>query len=120
MLMILHRDIWDLPKGMLEKNENVKECAVREVTEETGVKNLTAGEELCVTHHTYPQDGRTVLKHTHWFEMTSADDGLSVLAPQLEEEITKAEWLGGESLRKALENTYASVREIIETATGCR
>ncbi|MBQ7222549.1 MAG: NUDIX domain-containing protein [Bacteroidales bacterium] len=121
VLMILHRNIWDLPKGMLEQNETVRECAVREVREETGVRNLTAGKEICVTHHTYLSGGVPILKHTHWFEMVCNDEeAVTELVPQVEEEITKAAWLSGDSLKKAMENTYASIRDVLDIANGCR
>ena len=37
-LFIYRNDKWDLPKGKVEKNEKVKEAAVREVEEECGIK----------------------------------------------------------------------------------
>src|SRR4051812_48020306 len=40
MLFIFRRGKWDLPKGKLEEGEDLEECAVREVEEETGLKNV--------------------------------------------------------------------------------
>ena len=38
-LFIFRNNKWDLPKGRLEKNENLEVAAVREVEEETGVRS---------------------------------------------------------------------------------
>ena len=37
--LLIHRNgLWDLPKGKMERNEDIRSCALREVEEETGVK----------------------------------------------------------------------------------
>ena len=46
VLLIFRRGKWDLPKGKLDDNESLVECAVREVQEETGLKNLETGKEI--------------------------------------------------------------------------
>ncbi|MEM4152741.1 MAG: NUDIX domain-containing protein [Candidatus Pacearchaeota archaeon] len=35
-----YKEMWDFPKGNIEKNESEKEAAVREVKEETGIVDL--------------------------------------------------------------------------------
>ena len=40
VLLIYRRTMWDLPKGHIEKNETPETCALREVSEETGLKKL--------------------------------------------------------------------------------
>ncbi len=35
-----HGNSWSLPKGHVEKGENIKEAAQREITEETGITDL--------------------------------------------------------------------------------
>ncbi len=37
-LLMKHKDRWDLPKGHTEKGETIKQCAIREFEEETGLK----------------------------------------------------------------------------------
>ena len=39
-LIIKRNDVWDLPKGKLEKGEDFETAALREVKEETGLKKL--------------------------------------------------------------------------------
>ena len=41
ILFIYRNKKWDLPKGKSEKNENISQTALREVIEETGIKNLS-------------------------------------------------------------------------------
>jgi 8-oxo-dGTP pyrophosphatase MutT (NUDIX family) len=41
VLFIYRNNKWDLPKGGIEKGEEIEETAIREVEEETGVKGLT-------------------------------------------------------------------------------
>ena len=40
LLFIFRNNKWDLPKGRIEKREQVREAAIREVQEETGVDGL--------------------------------------------------------------------------------
>ena len=68
-LFIYRNDKWDLPKGKVEKNERVKEAAVREVEEECGIKVDKLGDKICKTYHVYINKGDVVLKKTHWFDM---------------------------------------------------
>lgn len=112
VLFILRNGVWDLPKGKIEKGEKKKMAALREVEEETGIENLALGGKLQTTFHIYQHKGKNVLKVTYWYEMTS--DFLGVLEPQLEEGITKVEWLNSVQQNKAMENTYGNIRLLLE------
>ena len=48
VLFIYRNDKWDLPKGKLEKNESIENAALREVEEETGVKNLQLEKKISI------------------------------------------------------------------------
>lgn len=110
-LFIFRNGKWDLPKGKREKGESMKECAVREVEEECGIKNLVLKEKLCVTYHTYFQEERTVLKHTGWYAMES--DDTRPLVPQTEEGITEVRWINKKNFDIVLANTYESIKEVL-------
>ncbi|MBC8510392.1 MAG: NUDIX domain-containing protein, partial [Cryomorphaceae bacterium] len=69
LLMIFRNNKWDLPKGKLEQNENIKECAIREVQEECGILGLSILNTLQDTYHTYEINGKKILKRTYWFAM---------------------------------------------------
>lgn len=111
MLFILRLGKWDLPKGKIEKGEEIKEAAIREVEEECGIGELTIVSELSPTYHTYSLKGQPILKRTHWFLMQTSDDG--ELIPQFEEDIEKAVWVNENDLTEQMTNTYNSIRDVL-------
>lgn len=111
-LFIFRNKKWDLPKGKVEKEEGMKEAALREVEEECGVKIFTNDEKLCKTYHVYTLGSKLVLKKTNWYSMTVK--GEPKLIPQKEEGITKASWLSKLELNQVLKNTYPSIVQVLE------
>lgn len=110
-LFIYRSGIWDLPKGKIDKDESVRDCALREVEEETGVKELSIVEDLKSSYHIYWHKKEWYLKRTYWFFMETSST--EALKPQLEEEITEAQWMNYEECREALKKTFRSLRESI-------
>ncbi len=111
-LFIYRLDRWDLPKGKIEKGEGIEIAAVREIEEECGISGLAIQKQLQDTYHVYRFKDQLILKQTYWFELTSSYSG--ELIPQLEEDITKVEWLTvAEIENKVLANTYASIKELL-------
>ena len=121
ILFIKRLGKWDLPKGKAEKGESPQETALREVMEECGLKTQPAiTGELLHTYHIYHRDGHYVLKHTVWYAMRyNGDDSLR---PQADEDITDAVWMPQSRLNIALQNTYESVRQVLDQwlANGSR
>ncbi|MFY0607144.1 MAG: NUDIX domain-containing protein [Cyclobacteriaceae bacterium] len=111
ILLIFRKGRWDIPKGKLEKKEKKRECAAREVEEETGVK-VKIERKIKATWHTYTANKKYVLKKTHWYVMKCMDD--SKLAPQEEEGIEKVSWMNLAELRSALYNSYRSIRAVMQ------
>lgn len=112
-LLMIHRfGKWDLPKGKIEKNEQIKPAAIRECTEETGLGKVSIVRELESTHHIYEIDYKPMLKRTFWFEMEAESD--NQLKPQLEEGIEQARWMNREEVAEAMKNTYESLKDLIE------
>ncbi|MEQ8583260.1 MAG: NUDIX hydrolase [Marinoscillum sp.] len=111
ILLIYRKDRWDIPKGKLDKGENKRDCAIREVEEETGVK-VTIEKKINATWHTYINKEKYVLKKTHWYVMRCLDD--THLAPQAEEGIDEVRWMTLTELRAALYNSYRSIRVVIQ------
>ena len=111
-LFIFRNKKWDLPKGKVEKDEKMKEAALREVEEECGVKIFTNDEKLCKTYHVYTLGSKLVLKKTNWYSMTVK--GEPKLIPLKEEGITKASWLSKLELNQVLKNTYPSIVQVME------
>jgi len=112
-LFIFRHDKWDLPKGKLDKKERPDEGAVRECMEECGLKKIELKDFLMNTYHVYPYKGNWAIKKTWWYNMKSNE---THLVPQLDENITLAEWKGKEDMPAILKNTYSNIRDIIAAA----
>lgn len=117
LLMIFRRGKWDLPKGKLDAGENIADCALREVSEETGLDNLTLDKHLCDSYHIYVQDGEQYLKQTVWYTMHASS--AEKLRPQKEENILEARWVTEKEMSLFAGRTYEAIREVLKTA-GCR
>ncbi len=114
ILLIERKGRWDLPKGKLDPGEKPAQAALREVKEETGIKDLVLGSKLLETFHVYTERKVRVLKCTHWYTMSSA--GKDTLVPQAEEQITRVKWTGAEKLPLRLQNTYPNILDVFQSA----
>ncbi|MBL7933413.1 MAG: NUDIX domain-containing protein [Bacteroidia bacterium] len=116
-LFIRRHNRWDLPKGKLEKNEGIKEAAVRECEEECGIKRLTILKELPSTFHIYPFKNAHALKQSYWFYMTT--DYSEKLVPQVEESITEVRWFSRKEIEsEILKDTYYTIRDVTLAGLG--
>lgn len=113
-LLISRNGLWDLPKGHQDPGEPIEVTALREVCEETGIRDMELRELICITNHCYRRDGIWHLKHTWWYDMLHTDP--TDLTPQLEEDIAKAAWVARSSLPPFLLNTYPSIAEVFREA----
>ena len=113
-LVIERHGVWDLPKGKLEKGEDFEATALREVEEETGLKGLKVMQPLVSTYHTYWLPKHHVLKETMWFGMDYPGQEEPVL--QVEEGITGFRWASPGETGFILENSYASILDVLKTA----
>lgn len=114
VLLIFRRGKWDLPKGKLDEGETLEACAVREVQEETGLSKATIEKPLTITWHTYQQDGKLILKESHWYLMhTPAEEKLT---PQEDEDIESCIWVPLEDLQAYMQNTHPSILDVIEAS----
>lgn len=114
-LLIFRRGSWDLPKGKIDPGESPEEAAVREVQEETGLKQVSLHELIATTYHTYrhKKDGR-VLKPTYWYRMSAPEQALT---PQAEEGIEQAVWqpIGAFLNQKGL-TVYPNIVDVLRQA----
>ncbi len=108
VLFIYRNDKWDLPKGKVDKGETIKQAAIREVEEETGVKGLKIENFLKTTYHIFKRNGVYKLKEVHWFAMKTSYTG--ELVGQKSEGIEKVKWKGPKKIQKALENSYTNIK----------
>jgi len=115
MLWILRNGHWDLPKGKVEIGEKLKEAAIREVEEETGISNLKITHDLETTYHTYEIDGVVHLKTTFWYAMEhSAGDSNGV--PQAIEGITEVGWKSLPIEDSIWKSSFGSIKIVVEDA----
>ncbi|MDR6403886.1 MULTISPECIES: NUDIX hydrolase [Chryseobacterium] len=121
ILFIKRLGKWDLPKGKMEKGESREESAVREIEEETGLKDVELVQFINTTYHIYVErNGDKVLKCTHWFEMNF--DGEDTSKPQSEEGITEVAWkkttqIEEEVFPSTFKNIKLIVKEFWDTKT---
>lgn len=117
VLLIYRRGVWDLPKGKLEDSESLEECAIREVTEETGSayspKIITP---LLKTYHEYEQDEVDYAKTTHWFAMQFPSASEIKFYPQIEEGIEQVKWFPVSEAKKRV--GYANLIEVLKSLEG--
>lgn len=111
-LMMFRKGKWDIPKGKIDKGEEIKAGALREVEEETGVQNLKINYKLGKTYHTYKLKDKWVLKETHWYAMRTDYDG--ELVPEESEGIEKVVWASKKEIKSMLKNSYASIKEVFK------
>lgn len=109
VLLIFRRGVWDLPKGKVEGEESIRECAQREVAEEVGCPLPEVASKLIKTYHEYDEEDKYIGKTTHWYAMQT--DIIEGFVPEEREGITKVAWtplteatqkVGYENLRSVL------------------
>jgi len=114
LLMIFRQDKWDLPKGKVDNGETLEVCAIREVKEETGIKELALGVFIGITQHEYFDKYLQVdvIKESHWYEMQA--NSSEMLIPQTEEQITEIKWIPESKINTFLKNSYLNIELIIK------
>lgn len=110
-LFIFRNGKWDLPKGKLDKGENTKTAAIREVQEECGITIDSCGKKVCYTYHTYEMNDILILKKTTWYWMKA--NKVEKLIPQIEEGITEVRWLDTAHFAMVRENTFPLIRDLL-------
>tara|TARA_B100001057_G_scaffold168138_1_gene168877 strand:+ start:1241 stop:1852 length:612 start_codon:yes stop_codon:yes gene_type:complete len=110
-LFIFRNKKWDLPKGRINKNEAVKNAAIREVEEETGVENLSIIKSLETTYHIFKKNRKYRLKKTFWYLMNT--DYVGKLTPETKEGIEEAIWIDKNSIDSLKSKMYQNINLVI-------
>jgi len=112
ILFIHRRGFWDLPKGKMEKGETRRECAKREVMEETGITGVQLDKKILETRHTYRnRKNIRCIKLSHWYLMFTQKQKLT---PQTEEDIEKTAWMSLEKFYSKKRNVYSNITKILD------
>ena len=110
-LFIYRRNKWDLPKGKMDKGETIDQTALREVKEETGVKNLSIIGFKMNTYHIFKKEKNFRLKVTSWYNMLSNYEGKFI--PESKEGISKVVWKNNKKIKK-IKNTFPNIKLLLE------
>jgi 8-oxo-dGTP pyrophosphatase MutT (NUDIX family) len=112
-VLILRRKVegtWVLPKGRREEGETLRDTALREVTEETGIANLKIEREIGMVRYVFfwrPKDVN-FKKTVHYFLMTLLDGGADI---NLEPDFSEHKWVDYQDAMKTL--TFENDRRIV-------
>ncbi len=111
VLLIFRRGVWDLPKGKQDPGETLAQTALREVREETGVRDLKIIEKLDNGYHCYMMSKQRTLKRTRWYLMQTTSSDQLIL--QKEEGIQDAAWFDPKELPKLTMPMYNNIRDVL-------
>ena len=96
---------WDIPKGKVKKRERSEICALREISEETGLDQnlLSVRQPLCsssyISYYSYGPVNKTV----DWFILDYAGAVSDPLAPDISEDIDMCRWVPFDDLLEVME-----------------
>jgi 8-oxo-dGTP pyrophosphatase MutT (NUDIX family) len=106
--------VWSIPKGQVEAGESVRDTAVREVQEETGIRGEIEVElgEIRYTYATYggQTSRRRVAKQVHFFLMRCLGGRFA----DRDEEMDVVKWVSIESAEATM--TYENERVLLRRA----
>jgi 8-oxo-dGTP pyrophosphatase MutT (NUDIX family) len=104
-LLIRKHGKWDIPKGKLKEYEPLDRCAVREISEETGLKPrlLSIRASLCRSSYVSYYSGIPMNKTVSWFLLDYAGQLTDALTPDLTEDIDLCQWVPVTDLVETLE-----------------
>jgi 8-oxo-dGTP pyrophosphatase MutT (NUDIX family) len=104
-------DNWGLPKGHIEGGETPQQAAVREVEEETGLRELELVAQLPTIDWFFRVRGKLVHKFCHFFllQCTAGDP-----VPQVDEGITECIWSAPPDAVAIV--SYSNARDVLRAA----
>ena len=113
-LLIRKHHLWDLPKGKLAANEPPEHCAVREISEETGLDPalLSIRAPLCrssyISYYSYGPVNKTV----EWFLLDYAGQLTDPLTPEISEDIDLCQWVAATDLLETVHTARPYLRPV--------
>ena len=111
-LMIYRNNLWDLPKGKLEKGELPEEAGVREVQEECNVTCQITDPNPLISYHIYGGKKDYILKKTYWYSMSAL--GNQKCIAQEEEGITEVGFYSKNDLDTKLSSSFLNLQDLMQ------
>lgn len=113
-LLIRKHHLWDLPKGKLSGDEDPKDCAVREISEETGLdpELLSIRSSLCRSNYISYYSYGPVNKTVDWYILDYAGEVTDPLTPELSEDIDLCRWIATSDLGRIAGSARAYLRPV--------
>jgi len=107
------RDVWALPKGLIGEGEGAADTALREVTEETGVRGRLIG-KLGDVRYVYTWKGERVFKVVSFFLVRYSAGRLGDITDEFRHEVAETRWLPLEDAPRLL--AYKGEKEMAAKA----
>ncbi len=105
--------VWALPKGLVGEDEAAADTALREVTEETGVRGRLV-EKLGDVRYVYTWKGERVFKVVSFFLVRYSAGRLGDLTDEFRHEVAETKWLPLEEAPRLL--AYKGEKEMAAKA----
>jgi len=105
--------VWALPKGLVGEGEAPADTALREVTEETGVRGRLV-EKLGDIRYVYVWEGERVFKIVSFYLVRYSAGRLGDITDEFHHEVAEARWLPLDDAPRLL--TYKGEREMAAKA----
>ena len=106
-------DVWALPKGLVGDGESPADTALREVTEETGVRGRLV-EKLGDVRYVYIWEGERVFKIVSFYLVRYSAGRLGDITDEFRHEVAETKWLPLEDAPRLL--AYGGEREMAAKA----
>lgn len=102
---------WTWPKGNIEKGETPQEAAIREIGEETALKNVRLIDRIAEMQYFYKRNKKLIFKKVHIYLFEAEGDG-QIAA--LKSEIEDARWFSSGQALETIE--YKGAKAVLKKA----
>lgn len=103
-------ELWTLPGGAVEENETLKQAAVREAFEETGLE-VEVGNIVAINEAFFPERGHHAILITFSAKIIGGDLGISH-----KEEILQLKWMDLQKANQLMPYHKAGIEKLLESS----